>query len=150
MPSPALLAVTLLLVGLAVGCGEGGEKRLSSQEFRRQGNAVCADVRRRVERLGKPSSLEDLGRIGQRVLRVEQDGIDRLRALRPPKPAEERFDALIATLREQHRSNRALVRAVDDRDLGGVQEHGQRSTRLLTRVRGQARTLGLEVCAAVR
>jgi hypothetical protein len=80
----------LLVMCAAGGCGEGD--RLSRQEFVREATEICSPLERELEALPQPQSLSDLGTYARRAGELTEDGLARLRELRPPEALERPFE----------------------------------------------------------
>src|SRR5919198_2311130 len=83
----ALTALCILLA-LATGCGSGGEKRLSKEEYARRADAVCRRYNAATRSLGLPQSMPGLAKVADRSLPHLDRAIRDLRALRPPEDEE--------------------------------------------------------------
>jgi hypothetical protein len=86
----ALVAVAALVVA---GCG--GSSRLSRSEFVQRANSVCTKYEQKVTRAMagiNPGDQTQLAGAIDKALPVIRDGNDELRALKPPKELQERFD----------------------------------------------------------
>lgn len=126
----AALAGAVLLV--AVGCGDddneeksgsgGGE--LTSAEYREQGNALCKDAVRGVERIPQPTSEDEIADYLEGVFEASEDVTDDFERLDPPtelatdhekavelsRETEKKFDAIVERVRESADPRAATLR----------------------------------------
>jgi hypothetical protein len=140
-------AVLLLLCATLAGCGSGGPKRLSKQEYARRADAICAFYQRLTAAFGTPSNTRQLARVAARTVQALDTAIAGLRRLRPPaseQPLAEQWLASLSTLRRDVVHLRDRARA---NDLAGIrrlvapaQRHDRTSARLAAR-------LGMVVCS---
>jgi hypothetical protein len=142
------LAVTLatLLVLVAAGCGGGGG-RLSKDDYAKQADAICSKYNRKLQALGTPTSLADIGGFADKALALTRKGNGELRALEPPKSEEQ-------TSKEWLAQNELVAKAVADlrdaakkSDRAGIQAALRRGQAANKTANGLARDLGLRVCA---
>lgn len=143
------VAVATTLAGLAAGCGdEGGDDRLSREEFVRQADAICAEYDRRLEELPDPANVDDLKALAAQAFPIAQEGIRRLRALRPP-------EALARDVTRWLRLNDANVRSIhrleEAAERGATREVQQIASEAADneeRADALAKEIGLRECAA--
>jgi hypothetical protein len=107
----ALLAALALAAGVIVACGGdddddgGGEQALSKAEYIKQGDAICAEGDREIEKAaeeafgdleqGQQPSAKEIGEFGQEtVLPSLQKQIDQLRELPTPEGDEDAVNAI--------------------------------------------------------
>jgi hypothetical protein len=141
-------AAALTLVALvAAGCGGGGDGRLSKEDYAKQADAICSKYNRRIQALGRPKTLADIGPFAEKALALTRKGNAELRGLNPPK-AEKR------TVNEWLAQNEVVAKAVDavagaakKNDRTGVQAALARGQRANKDANALARELGLRVCA---
>jgi hypothetical protein len=141
----ALLALAFVAVS-AAGCGSGGEKRLSRDEYAQRADAIC----RRTNRLTKPpaavTSMPALARFADRTLRPLDRALADLRALRPPEDEQATAKAWLrqlALLRADAVRIRNLAR---ENDAGGVRKVALAATARDDRFKQLATQLGMTVC----
>jgi hypothetical protein len=99
------LVVAVLVVALLVGCDITGSKKepppqtLSHAQFVRAADRVCARAARRLKRLRKPKTIEQLSSEFQNFfIPTFESEIGALRLLAPPPRDAARFRLLLATL----------------------------------------------------
>ena len=124
------------LVMVVAGCG-GGSDRLSASAYARAASAVCARGNHTVARieLAPLASAHDASRAMARIVLVERQTIDDLRALRPPEHLADTVQKWIALLDQ----------SADELELMGVRlragrtaeavDFGTKATTLLDRAR---------------
>jgi hypothetical protein len=140
------LLALLLLLALATGCGSGGEKRLSKEEYAQRADAVCRRTNRLTQPATTPTSMPALARLAERSLPPLDRALRDLRKLRPPEDEEPTVRAWLNQLK--------LLRADVARILAGARANdarGVRATALLAGRRNQrfhelATQLGMTVC----
>jgi len=141
----AVLALALLLV-VAAGCGSGGEKRLSREEYAKRADAVCRRTNRLTEAPGDISSMPALARFADRTLKPLDRALADLRTLRPPADEQATVDAWLrqlARLRADAVQIRDRARA---NDAHGVSTVALAATRRNERSKQLATQLGMSVC----
>ena len=142
----AVLALALLIV-VAAGCGSGGEKRLSREEYANRADAVCRRTNRLTQSPGDISSMPALARFADRTLKPLDRALADLRALRPPEDEQATVDAWLrqlARLRADAVQIRDRARANDAR---GVSTVALAATRRNDRFKELATQLGMSVCS---
>lgn len=112
----ALLAAALTLAGCS-----GGAKRLTKDEYARQADAVCREFQTKIEALGEPKSLADIVRLADRALPILEDGLGRLRRLRPHKDLEATAKAWLRTGDANVAALEDLRAAAEQRDEAAIQ-----------------------------
>lgn len=125
----AAALVTALIVPAACG-GDDGEPSQASrggamtvEEYQKQGNALCQDALRKVERIPTPSSEDEIADYLERVFDASEGVTEEFAALEPPsklradhekavalsEETDDKFDDLVDRVREAP-SPRAAVR----------------------------------------
>jgi hypothetical protein len=139
-----LVAVAFALV--VGGCGGGGG-RLSKQDYARQADAICSKYNRKIDALGTPKSLADIGGFADKALALTRRGNEELRKLRPPKAEDQ-------TAKEWVAQNDLVANAVADlrdaakkNDRAAIEAALRRGQAANKTANGLARDLGLNVCA---
>jgi len=142
----AFLAVPLVAV-LAAGCGSGGEKRLSREEYAKRGDAVCRAYNAGTRALGTPTSMRALARVADRSLPFLERAIRDLRRLRPPKDEEattRRWVRQLVLLRRDVARIRDRAHANDANGVRGVVPDATKRNDRFSRLAGK---LGMTVCS---
>jgi hypothetical protein len=141
----ALIALFLLLA-FAPGCGSGGEKRLSKEEYAKRADAICRRTNRLTRPPGAVQSMPALARFADRTLPPLDRAIRDLRALRPPKDEGQTARAWLRQL--------SLLRADVVRIRNRARENNARGVRAVAlaatarneRFHELATQLGMHVC----
>lgn len=142
-----LFALVLAIVVAGCGGGGGGGDRLSKDEYVAQADAICKEVEQKGDAIEEPTSLEDVGRFVDEALPVFDDGLDRLRELRPPAELQDAVDDWLATGNETRDLLEELKDVAGDGDAAKVQELGGKGEDLDKKSDDLARQIGLEECA---
>jgi hypothetical protein len=139
-----LVAVAFALV--VGGCGGGGG-RLSKQDYAKQADAICSKYNRKIQALGTPKSLAEIGGFADKALALTRKGNEELGKLRPPKADEQ-------TAKEWVAQNALVANAVADlrdaakkNDRAGIEAALRRGQAANKTANGLARDLALNVCA---
>lgn len=93
MMARAALSLALAAALLVAGCG--GDARLSRAKFVQRANAICDKYEQKVTRAMagiNPGDQSQLARAIDKALPVIREGNEELRALRPPRELQQRFD----------------------------------------------------------
>ena len=142
----AVLSAAILALALA-GCGGGGGGRLSKDDYAKQADAICSKYNRKIQALGTPKTLADIGGFADRALKVTRQGNAELSGLKPPKNEDQ-------TAKEWIAQNELVAKAVADlrdaakkNDKPAIQAALKRGQRANKSANGLARDLGLRVCA---
>ena len=140
---------------LAAGCGndDGGDgaaesQRLTKEEYIAQADAICKEANDRIAALPEPQSTDELAVLGQQVLDIGQEELDRLRALQPPAADEATVNGAYDLIEQQLGVAADLVNAAGDGELGQVQELLDQGEQLNDQADQIARDYGLEECGA--
>jgi len=99
-----LVSITVTALALlAQACGEGEkaattttttEQRLSKQEYIRQGDAICADVKAKVDALPEPSKREESVQFHDQATAIVREAAGGFKALKPPASDQATADQL--------------------------------------------------------
>jgi len=144
MTRVAAAGVVLALV--LAGCGGGGG-RLSKDDYAKQADAICSKYNRKIQALGAPKSLAEIGGFADKALALTRKGNDELKQLEPPKNEEQ-------TAKEWVAQNDLVANAVADlrdaakkNDRAAIQTALRRGQAANNTANSLARDLGLRVCA---
>jgi hypothetical protein len=141
----ALIALSVL-VALAAGCGNGGEKRLSKEEYAHRADAICRRYNEGTRALGSPRSMPALARVANRSLPFLDRAIRSLRALKPPEDeatTARNWLRQLSLLRGDVVRIRDRARANDAHGVGAVVPA---ATKRNERFSALAAQLGMSVC----
>ena len=142
----AVLSAAILGL-LVASCGGSGGGRLSKDDYAKQADAICSKYNRKIQALGTPKTLADIGGFADKALKVTRQGNAELRGLKPPANEEQ-------TAKEWIAQNELVAKAVGDlsdaakkNDKPAIQAALKRGQRANKSANGLARDLGLRVCA---
>src|SRR3954463_12831800 len=88
------LGAVLALALTAAGCGGGGGKALSKEEYSSKLNQICTDLDAKNKAIGDPNSLAEVASKGPKLLSAFDDAITKVKKLKAPdeiKDAASRF-----------------------------------------------------------
>ena len=141
-----------LVVLLSAGCGDDdrradGEERLTREEYVRRADEICAEYDRRLEALDEPKSVRDVARLAEDAFPIAQEGIARLRELRPPAEIAPRVRAWLRLNDANARQIHALQEAAERGDTRRVQEIASDAADNERRADALAKEIGLVECA---
>jgi hypothetical protein len=139
-------AAALFLAACGGDSTGGGGQSLTAEEFRQQADAICKRYEDKLDELGSPSSLDDLGNFVDKAVPIIEEGNNELQDLEAPDELSEDWDRAMELQDENLQVARDLQDAIHDNDTARVQDlvsqldaTDQESTRL-------ARKVGLENC----
>jgi hypothetical protein len=142
-------ATAVLVLGLLAGCGGGGGgDRLSTEDFRQQADAICAEFEGRLDALEPPASAEDLGRFVREAIPIIEEGNAELNALNPPEEFEARWNRAMEINDANLETVRELRDAIQEGNNARAQELFQEVGANEDEVNGIARELGLMNCGS--
>ena len=135
-------------LALLAGCGGDGG-RMSSEEFRSEANAICAETERELRALPPPEdSARGVAAYAERAVPILDDRLERLRELKPPESEETPFEALLEEAQNERdalRDLREAATAADAEAAAGAASRGRVAT-----VRVNVLAVRLEVRECVR
>jgi hypothetical protein len=140
-------AAGCVLAIVAAACG-GGTERLSGTEYVREATKSCDRANRAVARVEVPS-LADAHRAADamaRVVVIERDAIDDLRALRPPDHLAGTTQTWIALLDQGTDELELMGRRLRAGQGPEASEYGAKATTLLDRAREVVAPLRVTSC----
>ena len=140
-------AALLVLAGCSGGDDEGAD-RLSKDEYVRQADAICEDYERRLDELGDPQSIRDLGRLAGEARPIAQEGVAKLKELKPPEELEPEVDEWLELNDLSVRRIGELGEAAGAGDEDRVQEIARDAAADEERADDLAREIGLKACAS--
>jgi hypothetical protein len=136
----------LFLAACGGGGGGGSAQSLTAEEFRQQADAICKQYEDKLNELGSPSSLDDLGNFIDEAVPIIEEGNNKLSELEPPDDLSGDWARAMELQGQNLQVARDLQKAIHDNDTARIQElvtkldtTDAESTRL-------ARKVGLEDC----
>lgn len=145
----AALAVVGAAVAIA-GCGGGGDDSgaLSADEFRTQADAICSDANTRIAALDQPTGNDQILGYLQSGLTVQQEQLQKLKALQPPSDLSGTFNEATDLLDQQTaKIQDATTRIQNGEDPQTViQSASPEIDSISEQAKAKAKELGLEVC----
>ena len=140
--------VPLALAALAAAaCNGGGDDRLSKEEYVRRADAICARYDARLAKLPQPTNLAGLERTAGQALPIAREGVERLRALRPPEELDPKVRDWLARNDENVAKIGELQAAAQAGDTRRVQELAAEAADNEARADAIAKEIGLRDCA---
>jgi len=142
---PAFVVLVLPLVAAACGGGgkSSGDERLTAAELVSKANQVCINSDRRIFQLGQLTT-DPAG--WRRTARAASRGIAEMARLRPPENKQKGFDTMLASARQLQKIVDEIATALQKKDFAKAQSAQARATQLDTKIKFQARALGLTFC----
>jgi len=139
-------AFLVLAVVLLAGCGGGGGKRLSREEYVSKADAICGKYNQQTKALANPSNLAELAAVADKTLPILDNALKDLRKLKPPEDEQATVDQWLGQVEKLKGDLKEIRDKAERSDMQGVeavvpkaQEHNSRSNQLATQ-------LGLKVC----
>jgi hypothetical protein len=143
----AAIAAVLLLALVAAGCGGGGSKTLTREQFSRRLNSICADYVATVGRVGRPKSLAQLASRGPRLIAEFDKALVRIQQLAPPADMKADADKLVAESKQLRDLVSQIVVAAKKKDAARIAQLGARAEVISKDSDALARKLGAPACA---
>ena len=141
------VALAIAVVGLAAGCGGGGDGRLSKTEYAKRADAICTKYNAKIRALGRPTAISGLPAYVDKALPLARKGDDELRALKAPKDQEQTAKEWLDQNDSVVGSMERLRNAAKKGDRTGIQTALNEATSANRTANRLARRLGLSVCA---
>jgi len=134
-------------VGAALGlAGCGGDERLSADEFRERGNAICQKYEKQIEAIPTPTSLGDIPEYVDEAIPIVEQEIEELKALEPPEENQETFDQMIAEAEKAAAVGPELREAAEANDRAEIERVLDEGNAAADRADERAQALGLNDC----
>jgi hypothetical protein len=145
------LALIIAVSGFALAaCGGGGGggagESLTPAEFRQQADAICAKFEDRLNELGSPTSVDELGDFVDKAVPIIEDGNNELQALEPPDEFADDWSKAMAIQDRNLELTRDLQDAIHANDDAKVQELVSKLDATDAESNRLARNIGLENC----
>jgi hypothetical protein len=142
--APLAGALTLLLA--ACGGGSGEEQRLTADQFRQQADAICKQYEDKINALGSPNSLAELGNFVDKAVPIIEEGNEKLGALQPPEELADDWERAMDLQDQNLGVAKDLQQAIRDQDTPKVQELLAKLDETDAQSNQIARNMGLEEC----
>jgi hypothetical protein len=143
----AIVAGAAALVLAACGGGNGGGgQSLTADEFRQQADAICKQYEEKLNQLGSPSSLGDLGDFVDKAVPIIEEGNQRLQELEAPDELSGDWDRAMELQDKNLQVARDLQAAIHDSDTARVQDLVSELDATDAESARLARNIGLETC----
>jgi hypothetical protein len=142
-----LLGVVSVAAGVAACGGGNGDKRLSSEEFVAEGNAICAEANEKIEALGEfPVSPEEAATYLDEFAEILDREAESFSALTPPEDLEETVDQAIALIKEVSQVAREASEPAAAGDMAAVLDVAPQVAALEEELDALTVGLGLDEC----
>jgi hypothetical protein len=138
--------LALALSGLVVtACGDG-RGRLSSDEYAKRADAICARYARAIQGLGQPKTLDELAAFTDRAVPIAQKAVDDASNLRPPQDEQKLADRWNAENQKVVDAIKRLGAAARKNDQNGAKAALAAGDTANTNANGLGRQLGMDAC----
>ena len=107
-----------------MGCGGSAKEK----EYTREVNAICAAADKRMDKLPKPSSLDEIAKVTKREIAIRKEVIAELGELTPPTDFAHAADSIFKDQEAREERAHALEKAAEDKDkkkLRKIREEGE-------------------------
>jgi hypothetical protein len=139
--------VLVLASVLLAGCGGGGGKRLSRQEYASKADAVCSRYNREITAIKQPSDLAGLGKSLDKLLVSFDRAVADLHRLKPPQSERATADQWVAQIETLESDLKSIRDNAKSKDAQGVQAAGRMAQEHNRRGNALAAKLGMKVCS---
>lgn len=117
-----ILALALAACGGGGGSGSGGGTALSAADFRQQADAICAKYEQKLNDIGQPTSVSELGAFVDKAVPLIEQGNAELQKLEAPDELKADWDRAMAIQDENLQKTRDLQDAVHKNDQAAMQK----------------------------
>jgi hypothetical protein len=142
----AIGSVLVLAPLAAAGCGGGGSKTLSKEEYGSQLAKLCTDADAQRKALG-PINVANIASKGPGLLDALDGLISKVEKLKAPKEFKADADRLIATTKQLRGILAQVVDAAKAKDLLKLPELETKATALTNEADSLGKALGAPACA---
>jgi transcriptional regulator of aromatic amino acid metabolism len=123
----ALLGILVLVLaacggGSGGGSSTGGGTSVSAADFRKQADAICAKYEEKLNDIGQPTSVSELGDFVDKAVPLIEQGNTELQKLQPPDELQADWDRAMAIQDENLQKTRDLQDAVHKNDQAAMQK----------------------------
>ncbi len=140
------LPVALAAV-LAAGCGGGGSKTLSKEEYGTQLNQICADYNAKVKEIGEPNTVSELADKGPQLVDEFDKAIGKAEKLKAPDELKSTSDQFISKSKDLESTLKDIVDAAKANDAAKIQQLGTTASTLSNETDALGKQLAAPACA---
>lgn len=142
------IAVAALAALLPAGCG-GGDPGGDPDKYAKDGDAICADYRVAIARLGQPTRLSEIGPYISDAMPVLTRTVARIERLDPPGDLRDAYDEFRDAARQTVDRAKALRDAASRADSDEVQRLLKEASAASQKRKALAESAGLKECASL-
>jgi hypothetical protein len=119
-----ILALVLAACGGGSGGGSstGGGASLSAADFREQADGICAKYEQKLNDIGQPTSVSELGTFVDKAVPLIEQGNTELQKLQPPAALQSDWDKAMTIQTENLQKTKDLQDAVHKNDQAAMQK----------------------------
>ena len=139
----------MLAVALVAGCGGGGGKRLTRDEYATKADAICGKYTQQTKALANPTNLSDLAGVADKTLPILDHAISDLRKLKPPADEQSTVDQWLTQVENLKGDLQEIRDKAKTSDVQGVQAVVPRATQDNKQSNQLATQLGMKICNQV-
>jgi hypothetical protein len=139
-----LIALALVLV--LPGCGGGGGKALTKQEYAAKADAICGKYNQQTKALASPKTLSDLATVADQTLPILDHALTDFGKLRPPASEEGLADQWVAQVTNLKEDLQRIRDKAKTGDIKAVRQVVPRAQADNSRSNQLATKLGMSVC----
>jgi outer membrane murein-binding lipoprotein Lpp len=140
-------AVAAFAVAVA-GCGGGGSKTLSADEYSKELNQICADYNTKVKEIGEPNDVAGLVDKGPQLVDEFNSAIGKAEKLNAPDELKSTADEFIGKSKELSTTLDGLVHAAKANDAAKMGELGAQADTLNSATKALGTKLNAPDCAS--
>ena len=144
--SPVLAALAIAVAGCGGGGGGGGET-LSKPQFQARANAICKQFNTAVDKLGAPSSFEEIPTFTDKAVALSDAALGKLDDLKPPEEFQDDWKQWLDYGSQLHDTADELKDAAKNKDQAALKEAGAKADARDKKSDAIAVKLGLPTCA---
>lgn len=118
----AAAVAAFALAGVAAGCGGGGGgDRLSKEEYIAQADAICKQANEEIDALGEPATLEEIVTLAASAIKIQEESLAELRALKPPEEDEATLNEAYDLVEQQVEVGKQVKAAAEAGDMETIE-----------------------------
>ena len=114
------VAMAVAAVAAACGGGDGGGDRLTKEQYIAEADAICADINEQLDALGEPGNLEEVAELAESAVGIQEEALEKLRALQPPEADEATLNEAYELLDQQVVLGNEIADAARDGDAASI------------------------------